>query len=1296
VARRAGTDALLGEELAGYRVESRVGRGGMGIVYRAEDARLGRRVALKVLSPEFAADRRFRERFLRESRLAASLDHPNVVPVFEAGEAGGALYIAMRYVEGSDLGTLIERQGVLPPEVALAVVEQVAQALDAAHARGLVHRDVKPGNILVTESRHVYLTDFGLSRLVGAPSLTGSGQFLGTVAYVAPEQIEGEEVGGAADVYALGAVLVECLTGTTPYPRDSDLAVLWAHIHDDPPSVSGRRAGLPPALDGVVARALAKDPGARFATCEELVAAAREAFARGGPSGPSPSRGGPVRKTVTVVFADLEAASATAEPLDPELLSRTKTRGLAELAETLRRHGALVERLPGHGLIGVFGLPAVREDDALRAVRATWELRERVASLVEEHAPAAAVRLATRVGVDTGEVVVPRSDSGVGDLGGETVDIAARLQELAAPNDVMLGEQTRTLLADQVVAERHAPPGGQPAWRLVTLLPGRAPLSRRFASPMIDRERELEELLRCFAEAVETRSSRLVLVLGPAGIGKSRLAGALAASLEGQATLLAGRCLSYGEGITYWPIGEIVRQLSAGTDPVAALRQLLGDGEEGVAADLVAAAVGLSGAPGTGEETFWAVRRLFETLARGRPVVLVLEDVHWAEPTLLDLLEHVVSRTRDAPLLVACLARPELLDARPGLRELAGPGLLELEPLTRTEAMLLLRQLRVGEEPPGRLAARIAEVAEGNPLFLEQLLAMATESAGASVLTLPPAIQAVLAARLDRLPADERQVLECASVEGLVFHVGPLARLCEGVGDGALWRHLLSLTRKELVQPDRSDVPGDEALRFQHALIREAVYHGIAKERRAELHEQFAAFLERTRAHAATALEADEIVGYHLEQAVRYRREVGAARDSDRALAAQASARLAAAGKRALARVDLPAAINLLERASELLRPGADRGLLEVDLGEALTGAGRLKEADDLLAVVERESAGDRRVAANAAAQRLLTRYSLDLEAAIAELGSRGDELGSALEAEGDDRGLYRLWRLRGLVHWAEGSVGSAEHAWERALSHARRAGERRAEVDILCWLASATFFGPTPARAGIERCRSILEELRDHPYGRAQVLRPLAGLHAMAGEFDAADALLAQAHELLAEVGVTMESVVSHEEVLVDILKGDLQAAQELLRTGYVSLEAMGERGVLSMTAALLSRIALERADLDEALAWAQRTSALAASGDTAAQVIWRGVQARVLALRGNPDEAGRLASEGVALAERTDHETLVGDALLDLADVLWRAGRTEEAAASAHRALACYESKGNAVSAARARGLLDNLSPG
>jgi class 3 adenylate cyclase/tetratricopeptide (TPR) repeat protein len=1256
-------------------------------------------VALKLLASQLADDERFRERFHRESRLAASLDHPNVIPIFEAGEASGQLYIAMRYVEGVDLEELLDREGRLEVERALGLLGQVASALDTAHGRGLVHRDVKPGNVLVAEGDHAYLSDFGLTkRSAASESLTESGRFLGTIDYVAPEQIEGEDVDGRADVYSLGCVLYECLTGEPPFARDSDLAVLWAHVQDEPPAVTERRPDLPPAIDAVLARALAKDPQARFALCGDLLAAARRALAEGLAPAAGPPPAGPARKTVTVLFADLAAASATAEPLDAESLGRAKTRCLEEMSGVLERHGAAVEKLPGHGLLAVFGLPVVREDDALRAVRAAAELRERVEHVARELEQTAALRIAARVGVDTGEVVAPTPGAGPGDLGGETLDLAARFEESARPNEILLGEGTHALVGERVVVEereRDPHDGSPPAWRLVALLPEPPALSRGFATPLVGRERELDELQRAFAEAVETRTCRLVTVLGPAGIGKSRLANALAASLEDQATVLAGRCLSYGEGITYWPIGQIVRALAAGGDPLAALGRLLGSEEaDAPAAELVAAAAGLSEAQGSGEETFWAIRRLFETLARSRPLVLVLEDVHWAEPTLLDLIEYVARGARDAPVLLVCLARPDLLDTRPDFRNVPGSVSLDLRPLTTAESLLLVEQLRTGDRPPPELATRIVEVAEGNPLFLEQLLAMASEDApGVRRLTLPPAIQALLAARLDRLPAGERQVIECACVEGLVFHVGPLAELCRGIESAALWRHLLALTRKELVRPARSDVPGDEALRFQHALVREAAYQGIAKERRAELHEQFGAFLERTEEHAQTALEVEEIVGYHLEQAVQYRREAGAVRDSDRALAERASARLASAGRRALGRLDLPASINLLERAAALLpADDAERALLEVDRGAALTSAGRLSEADALLGTVEQRVAAGRRAAANAAVQRLLACYSLDLAAALADLRTRGDELQRVLEEESDDRGLYRLWHLRGLAHWAEGSVSHAEDAWEHALVHARRAGARVAEVDTLSWLASAAFFGPTPAGAGIERCEAILEDLRDHPHGRAQVLQPLAGLQAMTGRFDAADALLAEAHAIRAEVGITMESAVSHPEVLVAALKGDLSEAQNLLRDGYRRLEAMGEQGVLTITAALLSRIAYERGELDEALSWARKTRELSAVEDIAAQAIWRGVHARILALQGELDEAEQLAREGVALAERTDHTTLTGDALLDLADVLQQAGSYDEATQAARQALARYESKGHEVSAARARGLLDS----
>jgi YVTN family beta-propeller protein len=271
-------DPRIGSELAGYLIEALVGRGGMGVVYRAHDRALDRKVALKILSPELAADVGFRERFLIESRLAAALDHPSVIPVYDAGEAAGELYIAMRFVEGSDLRQLLQA-GALTPERTIALVSQVAEALDAAHTRGLVHRDVKPANVLVAEADHVYLADFGLTRRMGAaPGQLGAGRSLGTSDYVAPEQIRGEEVDGRADVYSLGCLLYECLIGRPPFQRDSEIAVVYAHLEEVPPKPSVRRPELPEEIDEVVARAMAKRPSERYATCTQLVDAARTAL----------------------------------------------------------------------------------------------------------------------------------------------------------------------------------------------------------------------------------------------------------------------------------------------------------------------------------------------------------------------------------------------------------------------------------------------------------------------------------------------------------------------------------------------------------------------------------------------------------------------------------------------------------------------------------------------------------------------------------------------------------------------------------------------------------------------------------------------------------------------------------------------------------------------------------------------------------------------------------------------------------------------------------------------------------
>ncbi len=272
----------IGTELLGYRVEELVGRGGMSAVYRATDLRLKRQVALKLLSPDLARDERFRRRFLAESEIAASLEHPHILPVHSAGEAKERLYIAMRYVEEGDLKHLLRREAPLTPERSLELLGEVADALDAAHERGLVHRDVKPSNILVSVQagkEHSYLADFGLTlHTSDHPTGNATAQIVGTVDYIAPEQIAGDDVDARADVYALGCVLYECLTGEVPFPRDSDLAALWAHMRTDPPPVSERRSDLPGAIDAVVSKALAKDPQKRYGSCGELVESARQAL----------------------------------------------------------------------------------------------------------------------------------------------------------------------------------------------------------------------------------------------------------------------------------------------------------------------------------------------------------------------------------------------------------------------------------------------------------------------------------------------------------------------------------------------------------------------------------------------------------------------------------------------------------------------------------------------------------------------------------------------------------------------------------------------------------------------------------------------------------------------------------------------------------------------------------------------------------------------------------------------------------------------------------------------------------
>jgi tRNA A-37 threonylcarbamoyl transferase component Bud32/CheY-like chemotaxis protein len=352
-------DPRIGQVIAGYRIEERVGRGGMGVVYRAEHLNLRRRAAIKIIAPDLAESEGFRERFTREARIAAALQHPNIVTVYDAGEVDGILYLAMQYIEGNDLAAMLRKDGRLRPYRAIDVIRQVASALDAAHAMGLIHRDVKPANVLI-EGRTAFLTDFGLTKRVDGThtELTRAGDVVGTINYVAPEQIEGGKVSARSDVYSLGCLLYHCLTGQVPYSRDTDVAVIYAHLSEPPPKLTALRPELAAGLDGVIAKALDKSPDRRFPTCTDLVNAARGVIDAAGPLDTSaPRKGG--ESGVTGAETDREVGEAIEVMRDAAAAARrprvllggvdANTRAVARMA--LGDRVDVIEAEQGGGLV---------------------------------------------------------------------------------------------------------------------------------------------------------------------------------------------------------------------------------------------------------------------------------------------------------------------------------------------------------------------------------------------------------------------------------------------------------------------------------------------------------------------------------------------------------------------------------------------------------------------------------------------------------------------------------------------------------------------------------------------------------------------------------------------------------------------------------------------------------------------------------------------------------------------------------------------------------------------------------
>ncbi|HZU14753.1 MAG TPA: adenylate/guanylate cyclase domain-containing protein [Chloroflexota bacterium] len=948
------------------------------------------------------------------------------------------------------------------------------------------------------------------------------------------------------------------------------------------------------------------------------------------------------RKRVTILFCDITGSTALGETVDPEALRALLVRYFDRMKGIIESHGGMVEKFIGDAVMAVFGVPVLHEDDALRALRAAAEMQAALPGL----------GIQCRIGVNSGEVVTGTEERLAT---GDAVNVAARLEQAARPGEILLAEETLRLVRDAVQVEAASPlelKGKRdrvPAYRLLQV--GAPVERRRLRAPMIGRERELDRLHDVFAQAVEDRSCQLFTILGTAGVGKSRLAHEFLQGVT-DATVVRGRCLSYGEGITYWPVVEIIEQLdvrSVDEYAAAALRQLLGEAQMETSS----------------EEIAWAFRKLLEQQAQEQPLVAVFDDIHWGEDTFLDLIEHVADLSRDVPLLLLCMGRPELLEKRPnwgGGKWNATTVLLELLDAQETDQLLDA----LGGVDEG-LRVRIRQAAEGNPLFVEEMLALINESGGEAVI--PPTIQALLAARLDQLEPAERTILQCGAVEGRVFHRNAVRALAED--DANLREILVRLVRKELIRPDRRQRTDDEAYRFRHLLIRDAAYDALPKATRSQLHEKLAHWLDEGGADLG---ELDEIVGYHLEQAAIYKQDLGQA---DGRLAQQAGERLAAAGRRAMWRGDTPAATILLERALALLRPVRVDVYLELDLATLQPTAGEAVQMAE--AVTERaRAAGDRcgELVARlvAAHRRVHERGSIDEMEALAR------EALPLLEAHADHEGLVHVWRVLGDSANMRCRYEDRARAAEHAIAHAR-------QVDRpgLFSLPPALVLGPRPADEALETLDSLMA---NEPHPEPRLIRAI--LLAMLGRFEEAWSVARDASRYVDEPSENNAGPGAFAEIAT--LQGDDEAAERYWHAHCDYLEARGDLSRLSTYAPTWGRVLCRLGRYDEAEPLAQRGRDLGAVEDIATQLLWRQTRALVLAARGDDDGAERLAREAVEIADRSDGLNLQGDALYTLAEVLEKAGRPDEAVCALEQSLERYERKRNLAMVKQVR---DRLAP-
>ncbi len=1019
-----------------------------------------------------------------------------------------------------------------------------------------------------------------------------------------------------------------------------------------------------------------------------------------------------VRKTVTLVFCDLKGSTALGETLDPEALHEVKERYFKAMAAEIERHGGKIEKYIGDAIMAVFGLPRAHEDDALRAVRAVDGMRRALAQVNRDLQARYGVTLANRTGVNTGEVVAnddPGADQKLAT--GDAVNVCARLEQAAPENEVYLGDITYRLVRDAVHAVPVEPltlkgkAEPVPAWQLVEVH-GQDGHIRRHDTPLVGREPELEALRRAVDEVRSGVQPRLVTVIGDAGVGKTRLVHEVMHGLAAGSRLLSGRCLPYGEDITFWPLLQIVRE-AAGigendlpAEAVAKLGACAGDKD---VADRLASICGLSQTAFPLADINWAARRFLARQAARAPLLVFVDDIHWAAPAFLDLLLQLLDSDALGAVLMLATSRHDLLELRPDWGQQRGALRLVLQPLdSAATAQVVADRLGPSGLSPD-LVRRIVHSSEGNPLYVEQMLSMLIDSGalkrngdgwavvqGAATPAVPPTIQALLEARLDQLARAERLTVEPAAVIGLEFGSAAVAALAPTAVQATLPAHLDTLTRKQFIRSSVSATP-DTSFRFAHHLVRETVYNGLLKRARANMHLAFVRWVDRQNADADQAVTFEPILGYHLEQAYGYLRELGPLDEEGRAIGSDAAKRLSSAGRRAAGRGDTHAAASLLRRAAALLQPdNPGRIALLPELGEALMGLGDFAGArvayDEALATASRT--GDLRcVAACQIGQALLALHS----------GQQGEHWGeealktaSALIPELETHALHSeaamAWRLSVMVHGIAGRFSAVDAAVARSIHHARLAGNERLVARNSWTLLQSALHGPLSVNEALPLCQKLLDAgVRDRQV-EGHALCALAQLRAMNGELESARALYKRSRAQLRDLGLSvLDASTGINLAQVELRGGDLRIAQAELRCDYEFLAGKGETYFRSTIAGLLARVVRDLGRDDEAMELTRVAERISATDDTESNALWRAVRATLIARAGDYAAAEALAREAVDLVWTTESPLLKADVLAELTTVLGLSGDVDASRTAAEASAAQYALKGDIVQAQR-----------